>query len=121
MQRMQREHQLCVPGQARRLTRSVQESTSRLNSSTKRRDRVSAISPDHADEALIYRWRPGGGKGAPCAVPTIMSIIGGGSHAALCPPHAVPTNGLVLGLVDQRALLDPRHHVAEFAAYFLDR
>src|SRR6266540_4713011 len=27
----------------------------------------------------------------------------------------------VLGLVDQRALLDPRHHVAEFCADFLDR
>ena len=28
---------------------------------------------------------------------------------------------LVLGLVDQRALLDPGHHVAEFRADFLDR
>jgi hypothetical protein len=39
---------------------------------------------------------------------------------ALLPGHDELANS-VLGLVDQRALLDPRHHVAEFFADFLDR
>ena len=61
-----------------------------------------AISPDHADRGFRFR---------------AAARHRGNVHAGLC--HPDPAS--VLGLVDQRALLDPRHHVAELGADFLDR
>src|SRR5882672_5279180 len=75
-------------GQARRLTRSVQESKSTLNSSNKRRDRVSAISPDSARSCLNFSCAADAKPGSwPCQpkAPFLISRI---APARSCPSSA---------------------------------
>src|SRR6266852_2635929 len=59
----------------------------------------------HAEQGLIFR---------------IAGTCPARSHLARSRTSSVD-QALILGLVDQGALLDPRHHVAELDADFLDR
>src|ERR1700730_7728435 len=86
--------------------------------SAKRRDRVTRSRLQHADQALIFRF--------PVTVPVWSYRPGRLSRSSRSgpPERDALERGiacLVPRLVDQRALLDPRHHVAEFGADVLDR